>query len=306
MARIGLQLALKQANPVGFFGPIARAAGDRPGMRGSSCFRSVIKDCFLGKAPRQTGRSKLRRQLGAPRVGRTMPQRAGWPATQRASEVVWFSPGKLLVIGDTKLQASTLGLLRQLADAKAKLPAELAALHKLTVKRAASRQADDDKQAAARRRHNVAIKHAHFGWQLLASAVAGKLDLEAFSELEIAWSQPETSELLVESAKPLILRSLWTLTEAGRAMPDEPRLRALIEKARALCEPKIIEAEAALQKSPTDAAAFITVLYGALANRDRPADAARRRELLLSQPGQSPERSNALCWLMPCWQIRLT
>jgi hypothetical protein len=74
-----LSLALKQANPIGFFGATRAGrqarSGDRP-VRDGSSFRSVIKDCFLGQAPRQTGTTEFRRQSGAPGVGRTTPRRA--------------------------------------------------------------------------------------------------------------------------------------------------------------------------------------------------------------------------------------
>lgn len=206
-----------------------------------------------------------------------------------ATSVAWFAPGALLIIGDATQHERVEQLLVSLADANAKLPADAKDLHKLTAKRAAARRADDEKYLAARHRHSVALAHEHFGWQLLSSAMAGQLDLEALSELQIAWKAKDTRELLAGPAKAMVVRSLWTIAEAERALPDEAELNELAEAARKLCQPALAEAEQAIEKSSDDAAAYLTLLYGLLAERSRDANVGSRIELVTSVASQSPE-----------------
>jgi hypothetical protein len=207
---------------------------------------------------------------------------------QDAPAVAWFVPGQVLLTGDAALQQRAGRLFASLADGMAKVPGELAELHKTTTKRSAARRAKDEEAAAARRRDNLALKHAEYGWQLLSAAVAGKLDLEAISELEFAWQQPETEALLRGPAKAVVFRSLWTLTEAGRALPDEPELERLSDHARSLCQPRLGEAVETFKKSPDNAGAFAAVLYAALAERDR-ASAAALFDLLTAQTSQTAD-----------------
>lgn len=201
----------------------------------------------------------------------------------------WFAPGHVMLFGDSALHARAGRLFAALADSKAKVPEELSALHKRCAKRAATSAAENEKRLVAQRRHKTALTHAEYGWQLLAAAMAGQLDLEALSELEFAWKQPENAELLQGPSKALVLRSLWTLTEAGRVLPDEAELKMLIDNARKLCQPATEDAVATLKKSPNDAGAFAAILFAALAERD---DAAAARSLLdlLSPPAdKSPD-----------------
>ncbi|HVX10152.1 MAG TPA: VIT domain-containing protein [Pirellulales bacterium] len=183
----------------------------------------------------------------------------------------WFAPGQLMLFGDGSLHDRAGRLFAALADSEAKLPADLAALHKITTKRATVNAAENEKQLAGQRRRKTALAHTEFGWQLLASALAGRLDLEALSELEFAWKQPETVELLQGPSKAVVLRSLWTLTEADRVLADKAELKDLIDLARKLCRSAAEDGLATLKKSPDDAGAFMAVLYAALADRDRAA-----------------------------------
>jgi Ca-activated chloride channel homolog len=205
------------------------------------------------------------------------------------TSAAWFAPGELLVTGDAATHELARSLLAGLADAKAKVPAGVADLQKLTAKRATARRADDEKYAAARHRNMVAMAHEQFGWQLLAAAASGQLDLEALSELQAAWKQPETKELLAGPTKALLFRSLWAVAESARSLPDEPELSNLAETAIKLCQPAFVDAEETLRKSPDDAAAFLAMLYATLAQRDRSQIVASRLELLTSPSGQSAE-----------------
>ncbi len=198
------------------------------------------------------------------------------------TDLVWFSPGQLLVIGDSNGHDIAARVLAQLAGAKAQMTPELAALRKTTMRRRDVRQAENDKQAAARLRTEASQTHAHYGWQLLAAAAAGELDLEALTELQIVWKSPETADLLKGQGKSAVLRSYWALAEAGRLLKNEPDLDQLAAHVKKLCQPALAQAEETLRKSPNDAEAFVNVLYGALAERDQPTLAASRLKLLAS------------------------
>jgi hypothetical protein len=67
------------------------------------------------------------------------------------------------------------------------------------------------------------------------------------------------------------------VNEAARLLPDETELNALAAAATALSRPAINTALTSLEKNPDDAAAFASVLYGALAFRN---DAALRAKAL--------------------------
>lgn len=201
-----------------------------------------------------------------------------------STEMAWFAPGELLVIGNPDAHETAARLLAQLAGAKAQLAPEIAALRTTTVKRRAARQADVKQQSAARRLAEVSWRHAHFGWQLLAAAAEDRLDLEALTELQIAWKAPQTAELLKVPQRGVVLRSLWLISEAERALDDQPELKALVVEARTLCQPAIDDLEQTLGKTPNDAVAFLGVLYAALAERSQPATAAARLTLLNKKP----------------------
>ena len=66
-------------------------------------------------------------------------------------------------------------------------PPALATLSETTRKRFAARKEKIAKAEAAERKFDVALAHDQFSWQLLSAAAGGKLDLEALTELQIAW-----------------------------------------------------------------------------------------------------------------------
>ena len=101
--------------------------------------------------------------------------------------VVWYGPGQLLVIGDPGLHAKAAKLLADLADPKAKLEGDLAALQKVTAARAEGRKDDAAKLQAVGERIRTAQSMAVHSWQLLAASARGELDLEALTELQVAW-----------------------------------------------------------------------------------------------------------------------
>ncbi|HZN32431.1 MAG TPA: VIT domain-containing protein, partial [Pirellulaceae bacterium] len=149
------------------------------------------------------------------------------------ASLVWFAPGHLLLFGTPEQHEIMAGLIPALQSATQR-PRELpVALAEVTRQRYAARKERLEKAAAARRTLDVAMSHDHFSWQLLSAAAGGKLDLEALTELQIAWKATQTAQLLAGQSRPLMLRSLWTVCEASRALPAEKELAALATAARA-------------------------------------------------------------------------
>ena len=182
--------------------------------------------------------------------------------------VVWFAPGQLLVLGTQQRHAAVAAVLDTLADGKAKPEESLSGLATETRKRYAARKEKLAKQQAALAKLDVALAHDQFSWQLLAAAAGGELDLEALTELQIAWKSPHTAELLSGGARPLALRSLWTICAAARELPQEKELADLAEAVRKQAEPGAQAAIADLKKNRGDRAALASVIYAALANPD--------------------------------------
>jgi Ca-activated chloride channel family protein len=185
-----------------------------------------------------------------------------------SESVAWFSPGELLVVASRETHARAARLLGDLADPDATPAAELAALHRLTSRRAVPRKDAAERQQAARRMWEVAGIHADFGWQLLAAAAYGDLDPEALTELTIVWHAKETENLLHGKSAAIALRSWWIVIEAARSLPDCAELQTLAEHASAMSRPALDRVIAQLEKEPSDGAAWTGLLYAALATRD--------------------------------------
>jgi hypothetical protein len=203
--------------------------------------------------------------------------------------VVWYAPGELLVFGDAKTHALAAQFLAELADPNAKPAADSAELHKLASARAESRKEAEAKRLAAIEKMRVLGALRTGSWRILAGAACGEVDREALTVLQAAWRRPETAEFLAADASaPLALRSLWAITEASKAMPDEAELAALAAKARAESAEAARAALATLKKKPDDQAAFLGTLYAVLAMPDDKAFAAEARPLLTSGDEKSP------------------
>ena len=144
--------------------------------------------------------------------------------TADAAALVWFGPGQLLVIGSPHTHEAAATLFANLADAKFQPPADLAQLHAVTRQRAKDGQAESARRRAVRRQAQTAAAYAEYGWRLLAAAADGRLDLEALTELQIAWKTPEP--LLAGEGTILALRSVWQISEAARTLPQEAELQA--------------------------------------------------------------------------------
>jgi len=193
------------------------------------------------------------------------------------SALVWFAPGQLLLFGTPAQHSALAGQLAALEAGATKPVAGLAALGETTRKRYAARKERIDKAEAAGRKLGVAAAHDQFSWQLLSSAAGGKLDHEALTELQIAWKAPQTAELLASESRALVLRSLWTVCEASRALPAEKELAALATSARAKSQTAIAAVLTEAGSNKGSLPIMASGIFAALAN---PADRAYTAKLL--------------------------
>jgi hypothetical protein len=113
------------------------------------------------------------------------------------TSIVWFGPGELLVFGTPETQAAAAKAISTLREGTDKPAGPLGDLSAVTRKRYAARKEQLAKARAAQELYDTALALDHFSWQLLAAAAAGKLDLEALTELQIAWKSPPAKELLM-------------------------------------------------------------------------------------------------------------
>jgi len=170
--------------------------------------------------------------------------------------MTWFAPGQVVIFATPEQHAAADKLFTQLADAKASFTGAAEELHKLTATRAAEHREPLAKLKAARHLHEVARAHDEYSWKLLASAAGGKLNPEALAELQIAWRDPASAELLKTPAAGLLYRSLWTIAETARHLPTAGRdaaLTTLLELARKQCKDSGEAALAKLVEKPAEA-----------------------------------------------------
>jgi len=186
-----------------------------------------------------------------------------------SDEMAWYGPGEVLLFAGAEAHERAAKLFGDLADPEAKVEGALAGLHEVTSKRAEQRKETAAKLLAQAEQMRVAQTMYEYGWRLLAEAAAGRLDLEALTELQAAWARPEAGELLEGKGTLIAIRSMWALAEAAKALPEEKELAALAESTASKCRQASADALEELGKSPEDAAAYLKVAYAALAgNRD--------------------------------------
>ncbi len=194
--------------------------------------------------------------------------------------VVWFAPGQILVVGDAGRHAAAAKFFAILADPKGSLDGDLAEFQKATAKRAEGRKDAAAKMCEAGQKVRTAQAMSSGSWRLLAGAARGELDLEALTEVEVAWRDPATAGFLKGPGATIVLRSFWSIADAARALPREEELKIAAKAARERSRPAAEAAIGALEKSAGDAAAYFQVLYAAMAMRDDEAFVARAAALL--------------------------
>jgi hypothetical protein len=232
--------------------------------------------------------------------------------------MAWIAPGQLLVFGDAKAHEAAAKLFADMADPNAKLagahvgalpPREggtrvgaLAGLHKAACARVAEGKDSEAKRLAAMERAEAVRTLTEHSWPLLAAAAAGELDLEALTELQVAWRSPVMAELL-KGGSIAALRSLWAISESARALPKEVELAALAKAADDAASEAAADAVAALGKSQEDPAALFRAIYAALALRDDAAFLSKARPVLAKGKALAPARTVVAALLAPADQI---
>ena len=213
---------------------------------------------------------------------------------------VWYAPGQLLIFAHAKTHEAASTLFESLADPLADMVAGLNRLHTETVRRAKERRPEFDRLLEALERNRVIGKLHTFSWRLLAAAADGKLDLEALTELQIAWKRPEMAEILKGKTHLTVLRSLWAITESAKALPKQAEFQALAKQVRVLSAPAAKAAmDAFTASSLRDHSAFASALYATLARRDSRVPAVFSRQAapyraiavtLLARAGKSEQK----------------
>ncbi|HEY3417388.1 MAG TPA: VIT domain-containing protein, partial [Armatimonadota bacterium] len=198
----------------------------------------------------------------------------------KSGSAVFISSGKLLVYGGPEVQATVSALLAALKDPAAKLDdiaarlsiedlGTLRSLQKATATRWATRADARRKYEAAVTRGTIVKSLDAFSWPLLSGTLLGQTDLEALTELQIAWKDDALLKAVLDSPSGWVAwRAAWVLGEAARRRPADTELAALARKAFGMIDGRYATAVGLLAKKPDDAALFITVLYGTLAMRD--------------------------------------
>jgi hypothetical protein len=119
---------------------------------------------------------------------------------------------------------------------------------------------------------------------LLAAALGGELDLEALTELQIAWKADETKRLLDGKGAGIALRSAWAVTAASRALSDQQELSALADSVRQQCRPATDKALMAFEENPQDLPAVLAAAYAAMTMNDKNLNA----KVLAALPDETP------------------
>lgn len=203
-------------------------------------------------------------------------------------EVTWFAPGQLLVIGNSKTHGRAAEMIAMLSNPAAKPAGSLAAFHKKTSARAQGREEQVQKIRELSRLIETFEVHDQFGWKLLAAALAGQVDDEALTELQIAWRAEETKKLLDGEGAGIALRSAWAITAASRLLSDHKQIAVWADQVRKRCRPAAEKAIAALKDGPQELSALLAAVYAAIAM----GDADLTAELLAALPDDSPADSS--------------
>jgi Ca-activated chloride channel family protein len=198
-------------------------------------------------------------------------------ALDQKDNVILINPTQLLVWGDEKLHANVLALLQALKDPKAdiskvvdnKTPtielAELQKLQKLTAARWIARADQREKRFNAQQRNQTMNAINTFTLPLLASASRGSIDIEALTELQIAWASPEISKRLEnDDARFIMLRSAWAINQAELQLPTNKELYELATTVYKVSEKQFINCLHSLNEQPNNNSRYLAALYNAV------------------------------------------
>ncbi|MEX2316458.1 MAG: hypothetical protein WD669_04850 [Pirellulales bacterium] len=186
-------------------------------------------------------------------------------AEAKEENVQWFAPGELFVVGDAATHAKAAAFFAELLEPK---NAEKSELHQLAQARTANRKAGRAAAQLQRAQDRALAAIDAHGWPLLAAAAGGRLDVEALTELEIAWKTLAVSKRS-EVADLLVLRMAWIVDEAARSLPEEKELAEFAKQVAADTREITQAVVAAIGKAGEHSATqFAAATYAAMAGRD--------------------------------------
>jgi Ca-activated chloride channel family protein len=191
-----------------------------------------------------------------------------------APGALWIGPGRLLVVGPAKMHQDVADLLAALGTEDEQALARIArvvgekdsekvkALRTTAMKRLADRKDALAKSHVARDRAETLGALVEYSWKLLAEAAAGKSEDETLTELGIVWSGSRVAECAkAPEVAPMVLRSLWIVSEAAAANPKDERLNAMAKRAFEVGHPSCALPAAQLEKAPNDVSVLLSALY---------------------------------------------
>jgi len=209
----------------------------------------------------------------------------------KEEDIHWHAPGQLLIWGPRTAHDAAGKLFAALADPNAQVAGDLTELHRLTPTRFTSNQEGAGKYLDQRAQERIAEAFRVFSWRLLSAAAAGKVDLEALTELQAAWAEPQAEAFVNGVGACLALRSAFAVHEAARALPKDEELPLLARAVTPLVGKQVTAALEDFEARPGDQLACLRALYAALLV-DRPD--VRARALAAFTPSEKRVFPNAL------------
>ncbi|RKU16251.1 hypothetical protein C6503_12520 [Candidatus Poribacteria bacterium] len=100
-------------------------------------------------------------------------------------------------------------------------------------------------------------------WRLLAGAIDGKVDKEAFATLQKAWEDPMLETVMTNRNQYIAMRSAWCIRTAAHAVPTDVELTAFSK--RVLSKVSKIKL---LKPRDNSLSAYLSTLYMALAQQE--------------------------------------
>ena len=191
-----------------------------------------------------------------------------------AGTSVLLDADRMLVYGDLATHEKMQAFLQALASKDAKFDltgpalAEARALQVQTAANWESRAQMREQQRVGQEQFRLLQALDTYSWQLLAGMTHGSVDDQAFTELQIAWNNPQMAKILNGQNAVLAYRSAWLINQTAQALPQDAKPIAKLAGQSA----KLLTTQyPALVKQLTgkpDPMAYVSTLYATLALRD--------------------------------------
>ncbi|MFQ5989622.1 MAG: VWA domain-containing protein, partial [Candidatus Methylomirabilales bacterium] len=261
----------------------------------------------IGTTPAQEiARKALERFLDALRLVINQKGESGFVP----GSAVFIDSAHLLVYGDKKIHARVAAFLNALTDPKEDLtkisgfqPSRrqlqmLRDLQKEVSARWAARLEARTRRIAAYQRRRILTALDTFSWQLLESAHRGQVDLEALTELQIAWASSSITKIIEGANGWIAMRSTWIISESARIRSKNRELGTLAHKVLAVMQKHLASTTKVLKEKPDELGRYLSLLYSVLSvengkaldshiGKSVTADLAEAKRLLIRQTSNS-------------------